>query len=62
MVWLEDDGALWCWNERGGFTFQSVGGGEHVCSSGCVSPWNCDLIWIFGLFGFFGVVGGGGGV
>ena len=44
-------------------TFQfDVSGTEYVCGSSCVSPWDCDLIWIFQLFEFFGVVGGGGGV
>ena len=25
---------------------------EHVC--GCLSLWNCDLMWIFGFFEYFG--------
>ena len=39
-----------------------VDGGEHLCSSRCVSLWYCDLIWSLGLFGFSGVAERGGGV
>ena len=63
VVWLEDGFVVLEWQDGLLATFQSdVGGGEHVCSGRCASLWYCDLTWIFGLFGFSGVVGGGGGV
>ena len=44
--------------------FQSdINGGEHVSGNGCVSLWVSESVNLFGcfrLFGFLGVVGGGG--
>ena len=61
VLWSRWRMVLWCWNEEWGLfgKFQSdVGGREHVCGSRCMSLWNCESMWIFGLFE---VVGGGGG-